>query len=140
MCDWVTLLYNRKLPEHCKPTTMGKKIIKKKKSKTFSTNQGVTIVQLMKWILQCRTAANGNGQNTIDIEYIIFFHDKKKKKRTGKPNRGFFIFFVFLPFLEPLPQHMEVPGLGVELELLLPAYATATTMRDPSYICHLHHS
>ena len=27
------------------------------------------------------------------------------------------IIFVFLPFLGPLPQHMEVPRLGVELDL-----------------------
>ena len=31
MCDWVTLLYSRKLTEHYNPTTMEKtKIIKKK--------------------------------------------------------------------------------------------------------------
>ena len=29
----------------------------------------------------------------------------------------FFSFFVFLPFLGPLPQHMEVPRLGVKAEL-----------------------
>ena len=29
----------------------------------------------------------------------------------------FVLFFVFLPFLGPLPQHMEVPRLGVESEL-----------------------
>ena len=30
VCDWVTLLYSRKLTEHCKPTKMEKiKIIKK---------------------------------------------------------------------------------------------------------------
>ena len=29
----------------------------------------------------------------------------------------FFFFFVFLPFLKPLLQHMEVPRLGVESEL-----------------------
>ena len=28
-----------------------------------------------------------------------------------------FFFFVFLPFLGPLLRHMEVPRLGVELEL-----------------------
>ena len=28
-----------------------------------------------------------------------------------------FIYFVFLPFLGPLPQHMEVPRLGVQSEL-----------------------
>ena len=32
MCDWVTLLFSRKLTEHCKPATMEKiKIIKKTK-------------------------------------------------------------------------------------------------------------
>ena len=30
--------------------------------------------------------------------------------------------------------------LGVESELQLPAYATATAMQDPSGICDLHHS
>ena len=35
---------------------------------------------------------------------------------------------------------MEVPRLGVELELRLPAYATATATRDPSLVCDLHHS
>ena len=35
---------------------------------------------------------------------------------------------------------MEVPRLGVELELGLLAYATATAMPDPSGICDLHHS
>ena len=35
---------------------------------------------------------------------------------------------------------MEVPRLGVQSELQLPAYATATTMRDSSHICDLHHS
>ena len=29
----------------------------------------------------------------------------------------FFNFFVFLLFLGPIPRHMEVPRLGVELEL-----------------------
>ena len=30
MCDWVALLYSRKLTEHCKPTIMEKiKIVKK---------------------------------------------------------------------------------------------------------------
>uniref|UniRef100_A0A8D0PDY6 Odorant binding protein 2B n=1 Tax=Sus scrofa TaxID=9823 RepID=A0A8D0PDY6_PIG len=31
-------------------------------------------------------------------------------------------------------------GVGVQLELQLPAYATATAMPDPSHICNLHHS
>ena len=38
------------------------------------------------------------------------------------------------------PRHMEVPRLGVELELQLLAYATATARPDTSCICNLHHS
>jgi len=30
---------------------------------------------------------------------------------------------------------MEVPRLGTELELLLPAYATASAMQDLSHVC-----
>ena len=58
--------------------------------------------------------------------------------------------FVFV-FLGPHMQHMEVPRLGIELELQLLAYTTATAMQDgncvphhsspdPSHICDLHHS
>ena len=35
---------------------------------------------------------------------------------------------------------MEIPRLGVELELQLPVYATATAMWDVSHICDLHYS
>ena len=35
---------------------------------------------------------------------------------------------------------MEDPGLGDELELQLPAYATATAKRELSHVCDLHHS
>ena len=38
------------------------------------------------------------------------------------------------------PRHIEVPRLGVESELQLPAYATATATKDPSRVCDLHHS
>ena len=37
-------------------------------------------------------------------------------------------------------QHMEVPRLGVESELQLPAYATATATPGLSLLCSLHHS
>ena len=47
---------------------------------------------------------------------------------------------VVLVFLGPLPQHMEVPRLGVHLELQLPAYATATATQDPSHVFDPHHS
>ena len=48
-------------------------------------------------------------------------------------------FWSFVP-LGLHPWHMEVPRLGVQLELLLPAYARATAMPDLSRICDLHHS
>ena len=35
---------------------------------------------------------------------------------------------------------MEVPRLGVESELHLPGYTTATAMWDPSSVFNLHHS
>ena len=49
---------------------------------------------------------------------------------------GHFFFSFF--FLGLHLQHMEVPRLGVEPELQLPAYATAIAMLDPSCICDLH--
>ena len=50
----------------------------------------------------------------------------------------FILFIYFSFFLRPHLQHMEVPGLGVEVELHLPAYTTATATQDPSRIFHLH--
>ena len=35
---------------------------------------------------------------------------------------------------------MEIPSLGVELELQVQPYATATVMEDLSHVCDLHHS
>ena len=35
---------------------------------------------------------------------------------------------------------MEIPRLGVESELQLPAYTTATATPDSSHVCDLHHS
>ena len=51
----------------------------------------------------------------------------------------FFFFFLFF-FLGPPPQHVEVPRLGVESELQLPAYVTATAMRDLNHVYDLRHS
>ena len=42
-------------------------------------------------------------------------------------------------FLQHL-RHMEFPGLGVNSELQLLAYTTATATSDPSCICDLHSS
>ena len=52
----------------------------------------------------------------------------------------FFLFVCLFCFLGPYPWHMEVPRLGIQSELQLLAYTTATATRDPSRICDLHHS
>ena len=51
-----------------------------------------------------------------------------------------FFFFFFFFFLGLHSQHIEVPRLGVESELQLPACATATAVQDLSSICDLLHS
>ena len=50
------------------------------------------------------------------------------------------VFFFFLSFLGPHLWHMEVPRLGVQLELWLLAYTTTTALRDLSCVCDLHRS
>ena len=52
-----------------------------------------------------------------------------------KLNTGKKIFF----FLKPHLRHIEVSSLGVQSELQLLAYATATATWDPSHIFDLHH-
>ena len=51
-----------------------------------------------------------------------------------------FLIFFFFYFLWPHLQHMEISRLGVQSELQLPAYTTATAMPDLSLVCDLHHS
>ena len=59
----------------------------------------------------------------------------------GNVASGSFIYFLcFIIFLGSHLQHMEILKLGVKLELQQPAYTTATTTWDPSYVCDLHHS
>ena len=50
------------------------------------------------------------------------------------------LLFIYLVFLGPHPQHMEIPRLGVESVLQLPAYTTATAASDLSCVFDLHHS
>ena len=48
-------------------------------------------------------------------------------------------FFFFFPSLGLYPRHMEGPRLGVQWELSLPAYITATATQDLSHVFDLHH-
>ena len=52
----------------------------------------------------------------------------------------YFYLFIYLVFLGLYPHHMEVPRLGVELEMQLLSYTTATAMPDPGWVCNLYHS
>ena len=51
-----------------------------------------------------------------------------------------YLFLSFLPFFSRAASRMEVPRLGVELELQPPACTRATATGDLSRICDLHHS
>ena len=58
------------------------------------------------------------------------------KSQNQRPMENILFFF----FLGPHLCHMEFPWLGVESELQLPAYTTATATWDPSHVCDLHQS
>ena len=75
------------------------------------------------------------------FDFLIVSLDEQKFLIFMKLNvSGFFVFcfLSFLLFLGLLPRHMEVPRLGVELELQPPAYARAIATRDLSCVCNLH--
>ena len=46
----------------------------------------------------------------------------------------------FFSFFRAAPWHIDIPRLGVELELQLPTMATPTAMWVQSLLCDLHHS
>ena len=47
------------------------------------------------------------------------------------------LLLLFFVFLGPHPLHMDILRLGVQLELQLLAYTSATAMPDLSHICDL---
>ena len=51
-----------------------------------------------------------------------------------------FVFVFAFAFLGRHERHMEIPRLGIQSELQLPAYTKATTMQNLSLVCNLHHS
>ena len=60
--------------------------------------------------------------------------------RESPNNFTFRNLIIYLSLLGLHHQHLEVPRLGVESELYLPAYTTATATWDASCVCNLHHS
>ena len=58
------------------------------------------------------------------IVSVLSEKTKGQKPTLSLMGHLFIYLFVFLPFLGPVPRHMEVPRLGVESELQLLAYTT----------------
>ena len=77
---------------------------------------------------------------------LIFLKIKaiERKWEIAKFLNFFLIFsyfsYYYIVFLWPHLHHMEVPRLGIILDLKLLAYATATAMLDPKCACDLYHS
>ena len=69
-------------------------------------------------------------------------NNNKLPKLNFKLIFNFFCFFCFFFFysLGPYLRFMEVPRLGFQSELQLPAYTTATAMQDLGCVCDLYHS
>ena len=86
------------------------------------------------WILNSLSEARDQTRNLLVPRWIRFHCTM-----TGTPGLSLKKFLSFV-FLGPHPWHVEVPRLGVELKLQLPAYTTATATQDPSHVCHLHHN
>ena len=93
--------------------------------------------------------------NAIIKEFLIFLWKKqpmRTKKHEGPTNVIIFswlwilsisiptFFFFNYCILGPHLWYMEVPRLGVKLELQLPVYTTATATQDPSHVCSWHHT
>ena len=71
---------------------------------------------------------------------MISFHPVPGLLQQLHPFMGSGFSFFFFCFLGPHLWPMEVPRLGVELELQQLAYATAIATRDSGRVCDLHHS
>ena len=81
------------------------------------------------------------SQNDTAINRILKRLLKKKKYEYLPTSAIRRITFSFsFSFFFAHPRHMDVSRLGVESEIQLPAYTTATVSWDPSHICNLHHS
>ena len=90
-----------------------------------------------------RARAHTHTHTDIHTVFYLFFKWSLQHKQFLMILRFlktlFYIFCVCL-FLGLHAWHMEIPRLGIELELQPPAYTTATATRDPSRVCDLHHS
>ena len=89
-------------------------------------------------VFSCEDISLGHlpGFLLCDTYFLILFFIYSLYILDTNSLSGFFLLF----FLGLHPWHMEVPRLGVQSELQLPAYTTTTAAPDPSRVCDLHHS
>ena len=89
-------------------------------------------------------ASGGPSRPTQGIDWKFPREEKclssRNSKNTPLKYKHSFFFLSFCLFLGLLQQHMELPRLGVSLELLPPAYTRATATPDLSRVCNLHRS
>ena len=88
-------------------------------------NKFFQLVHLISRVMLCLFLWRGLFGNRHFIFYFILFSS---------------LLFYYFCFLRPHLRHMEVPRLGVESKLQLPAYTTATATSDPSPVCDLYRS
>ena len=74
---------------------------------------------------------------TQDTKYMKWPVVGKKLRVWNLRNLYLYLYFCFLG---PHPGHTEIPRLGVELDLQLLAYATATANTESKPHCNLHRS
>ena len=86
----------------------------------------------MSWSMNGFIQCLKNHKSTTELYYFLFFFFKKISL--------FVYLFIYSVFLGPHSWHMEVPRLGIQLELQLLACTTATAIPDPSCVCDLRHS
>ena len=86
----------------------------------FNLLQSVVLVEVYKEIMASRVVQKGKS-------ILTTFSDNCKYS------------FFFFCFLVVHLRHMDVHRLAAELELQLPAFATATAMQDPRHVCDLYH-
>ena len=99
----------------------------------------ITVQQLLNWLpFMCQALITQRWMRFLEFQSINS-EISCTSYREDRYATGNSIIFIFC-FLGLHLRHMEVPRLGFESELQLPAYAIATAAWDLSHICNLHHS
>ena len=92
-------------------------------------------------MLRCCIIVTGYHRvHTLPPRNTSYPHSSRQIKSFQLSLVPFFFFFFFFFFLGLHPRHMEVPRQGVQSELQLPPYTTATATLDLSRACDLYPS